>query len=130
MQTTTRATVPASTPPAASTSWWTRIGRALTTPRAARVTFPLVFVLSWQLIAPLIPSRILPMPAEVAEDLGEALRGEADGVLQARGAGRADARLAARGHGFGGAGASVRRPRGRKGGAFRNVSPAARLSRR
>ena len=73
MQTTTRATVPASTPPAASTSWWTRIGRALTTPRAARVTFPLVFVLAWQLIAPLIPSRILPMPAEVAEEMWQML---------------------------------------------------------
>jgi NitT/TauT family transport system permease protein len=71
MQTTTRAS--ATTPPAARPTVWTRIGRALTTPRAARITFPVVFVLLWQLIAPLIPSRILPMPAEVAEEMWQML---------------------------------------------------------
>lgn len=65
VQTTTRAT----TPPASRTSSRSRIAQALTTPRAARITFPVVFLLAWQLVAPLIPSRILPMPAEVAEEM-------------------------------------------------------------
>jgi ABC-type nitrate/sulfonate/bicarbonate transport system permease component len=55
-----------------------RIKRALLTPRAARITAPLLFLLGWQLIAPRIPSRILPMPAEVAEAMWEQLR---DGTM-------------------------------------------------
>ena len=65
VQTTTGAT----TPPASRTSSRSRIALGLTTPRAARITFPVVFLLVWQLVAPLIPSRILPMPAEVAEEM-------------------------------------------------------------
>jgi ABC-type nitrate/sulfonate/bicarbonate transport system permease component len=55
-----------------------RLRRTLLTPRAARITAPLAFVLTWQLIAPLIPSRILPMPAEVLEAMIEQVR---DGTL-------------------------------------------------
>jgi NitT/TauT family transport system permease protein len=51
-------------------SW---VARNLLTPRAARITAPLLFLLAWQLIVPLIPSRILPMPAEVAEEMWEQL---------------------------------------------------------
>ena len=56
-------------------SW---IERTLLTPRAARITSPLLFLLAWQLIVPMIPSRILPMPVEVAEAMWEQLR---DGSL-------------------------------------------------
>ena len=49
------------------------IRRALLTPRAARITAPLLFLLAWQLIVPLLPTRILPMPAEVAEAMWEQL---------------------------------------------------------
>jgi NitT/TauT family transport system permease protein len=49
------------------------IKRAHLTPRAARITAPLLFLIGWQLIAPLIPSRILPMPADVAEAMWEQL---------------------------------------------------------
>ena len=55
---------------------WLR--RMLLTPRAARITSPLLFLLAWQLIVPTIPSRILPMPAEVGEAMWEQLR---DGSL-------------------------------------------------
>jgi NitT/TauT family transport system permease protein len=68
MQTSTRASSP-STPAETRSSVRSRVARTLTTPRAARFTFPVVFVVAWQLIAPLIPSRILPMPAEVAEEM-------------------------------------------------------------
>jgi ABC-type nitrate/sulfonate/bicarbonate transport system permease component len=56
----------------------TRLLRAVRSPRAARITFPIAVLLAWQLIAPLIPSRILPMPAEVAEEMWNLLR---DGVI-------------------------------------------------
>jgi ABC-type nitrate/sulfonate/bicarbonate transport system permease component len=56
-------------------SWFQR---TFVTPRAARITAPLLFLIAWQLIAPLIPSAILPMPAEVAEAMWEQLR---DGTL-------------------------------------------------
>lgn len=46
---------------------WVR--RTLLTRRAARLTAPLLFLLAWQLIAPLIPSRILPMPVDVAKEM-------------------------------------------------------------
>jgi ABC-type nitrate/sulfonate/bicarbonate transport system permease component len=68
MQLTTRAPV---TPLA-------RIRSVLLSPRAARITFPLLFLAAWQLIAPTIPSRILPMPADVAEAMFEQAR---DGTL-------------------------------------------------
>jgi ABC-type nitrate/sulfonate/bicarbonate transport system permease component len=55
-----------------------RLLRAARSPRAARVTFPIVVLLAWQVIAPLIPSRILPMPSEVAEEMWTLLR---DGVI-------------------------------------------------
>jgi len=51
-------------------SW---VARTLLTPRAARITAPILFLLAWQLVVPLIPSRILPMPAEVAEEMWEQL---------------------------------------------------------
>jgi NitT/TauT family transport system permease protein len=49
------------------------VRRTLLTRRAARITAPLLFLLLWQLIAPLIPSRILPMPADVAREMWELL---------------------------------------------------------
>jgi NitT/TauT family transport system permease protein len=55
-----------------------RLLRAARSPRAARITFPIVALLAWQLIAPLIPSRILPMPSEVAEEMWTLLT---DGVI-------------------------------------------------
>jgi len=51
-----------------------RLRRVLLSPRAARITAPLAFLVAWQLIAPLIPSRILPMPAEVLEAMIEQAR--------------------------------------------------------
>jgi ABC-type nitrate/sulfonate/bicarbonate transport system permease component len=51
-------------------SW---LSRTLLTKRAARMTAPLLFLLAWQLIAPLIPSRILPMPVDVAREMWELL---------------------------------------------------------
>lgn len=48
-----------------------RLRRVLLSPRAARITSPLVFLVAWQLIVPTIPSRILPMPAEVLEAMVE-----------------------------------------------------------
>jgi ABC-type nitrate/sulfonate/bicarbonate transport system permease component len=56
-------------------SW---VARALLTPRAARITAPLAFLVAWQVIVPLLPSRILPMPADVVEAMWEQLR---DGSL-------------------------------------------------
>jgi len=56
---------------APQTSW---VRRTLLTKRAARITAPLLFLLAWQLIVPLIPSRILPMPIEVVEEMWELLR--------------------------------------------------------
>lgn len=55
-----------------------RARRALLTPRAARITAPLLFLVAWQVIAPMIPSRILPMPAEVLEAMVDMAR---DGTL-------------------------------------------------
>jgi ABC-type nitrate/sulfonate/bicarbonate transport system permease component len=56
-------------------SWFQR---TFVTPRAARITAPLLFLAAWQLIAPVIPSAILPMPAEVVDAMWEQLR---DGSL-------------------------------------------------
>jgi ABC-type nitrate/sulfonate/bicarbonate transport system permease component len=56
-------------------SWFQR---TFVTPRAARITAPVLFLVAWQLIAPMIPSAILPMPAEVAQAMWEQLR---DGTL-------------------------------------------------
>lgn len=55
-----------------------RLRRILLSPRAARITAPLVFLVAWQLIVPTIPSRILPMPAEVLDAMVEQAR---DGTL-------------------------------------------------
>lgn len=57
-------------------SW---VERTLLTPRAARITAPLLFLLAWHVIAPMITeSGILPMPVDVAEAMWEQLR---DGSL-------------------------------------------------
>jgi NitT/TauT family transport system permease protein len=64
-----------SRPVARRRSW---VERTLLTPRAARITAPLLFLVAWQVIAPMIPSRILPMPADVVEAMWEQLR---DGSL-------------------------------------------------
>jgi ABC-type nitrate/sulfonate/bicarbonate transport system permease component len=56
-------------------SW---VERTLLTPRAARITAPLVFLVAWQVIAPRTGSGILPMPADVLEAMWEQLR---DGSL-------------------------------------------------
>ena len=61
-----RATAEAARPSGATHS---RLGRALTTPRAARITAPILFLLAWQLIVPLLPSRIIPMPSGVLEEM-------------------------------------------------------------
>lgn len=55
-----------------------RARRLLLTPRAARITAPLLFLLGWQLIVPLNPSRILPMPVDVLEAMIDFAR---DGTL-------------------------------------------------
>jgi ABC-type nitrate/sulfonate/bicarbonate transport system permease component len=51
-------------------SW---VSRTLLTRRAARITAPLLFLLAWQLITPLIPSRILPIPVDVAREMWDLL---------------------------------------------------------
>lgn len=51
-----------------------RLKRVLITPRAARVTAPILFLLAWQLIVPVLPSRIIPMPADVAKEMIEIAR--------------------------------------------------------
>jgi NitT/TauT family transport system permease protein len=55
-----------------------RLRRSLTTPRAARITAPLLFLAAWQIVAPMIPSRILPMPIDVGEAMVDIAR---DGTL-------------------------------------------------
>lgn len=45
------------------------LARAITSPRGARVTAPLLVLLLWQVSAPLVGSRILPMPMDVAEEI-------------------------------------------------------------
>jgi ABC-type nitrate/sulfonate/bicarbonate transport system permease component len=66
----------AGTRPIARRRSW--VERTLLTPRAARITAPLLFLLAWQLIAPMTESRILPMPVGVVEAMWEQLR---DGSL-------------------------------------------------
>jgi NitT/TauT family transport system permease protein len=51
-----------------------RMARTLLSPRAARITAPVLFLVAWQVIVPTIPSGILPMPIEVAEEAWEQLR--------------------------------------------------------
>jgi len=48
--------------------------RILLSPRAARVTAPLLFLIAWQLIVPLLPSRIIPMPAGVFDEMVQLVR--------------------------------------------------------
>jgi NitT/TauT family transport system permease protein len=52
-------------------SWFER---TFLTPRAARVTAPVLFLVAWQLIAPRLEGYLLPMPAEVVEAMWEQLR--------------------------------------------------------
>jgi ABC-type nitrate/sulfonate/bicarbonate transport system permease component len=52
-------------------SWFER---TFLTPRAARITAPLLFLVAWQLIAPRLEGELLPMPAEVVEAMWEQLR--------------------------------------------------------
>jgi ABC-type nitrate/sulfonate/bicarbonate transport system permease component len=73
-----QSTAPSASATKAGLPLGTRLLRAVRSPRAARITFPIAVLLAWQLIAPLIPSRILPMPAEVAEEMWNLLR---DGVI-------------------------------------------------
>jgi NitT/TauT family transport system permease protein len=47
----------------------TRVRHALTTPRAARITAPILFLLAWQMIVPSLPSRIIPVPFGVVEEM-------------------------------------------------------------
>jgi ABC-type nitrate/sulfonate/bicarbonate transport system permease component len=56
-------------------SWFQR---TFVTPRAARVTAPVLFLVGWQLIAQGSESRLLPLPADVVEAMWEQLR---DGTL-------------------------------------------------
>jgi ABC-type nitrate/sulfonate/bicarbonate transport system permease component len=51
-------------------SW---VHRTLLTRRGARITAPLLFLLAWQVIAPAMESRILPVPADVAEEMWDLL---------------------------------------------------------
>jgi ABC-type nitrate/sulfonate/bicarbonate transport system permease component len=48
--------------------------RVLSSPRAARITAPVAFLIAWQLIVPLLPTRILPMPLEVFDAMLEQAR--------------------------------------------------------
>ena len=66
----------AGTRPVARRRSW--VERTLLTPRAARITAPVVFLVAWQVIAPMTGSGILPMPADVVEAMWEQLR---DGSL-------------------------------------------------
>jgi NitT/TauT family transport system permease protein len=52
-------------------SWFER---TFLTPRAARVTAPVLFLVAWQLIGPRLEGYLLPMPAEVVEAMWEQLR--------------------------------------------------------
>jgi len=70
-----QATAGARRPVVRRRSW---VERTLLTPRAARITAPLVFLVAWQVIAPRTGSGILPMPADVLEAMWEQLR---DGSL-------------------------------------------------
>jgi ABC-type nitrate/sulfonate/bicarbonate transport system permease component len=64
MQVTARAPLPMSA----------RLRSGLLSPGAARITAPVAFVIAWQLIVPLLPTRILPMPLEVLEAMIEQAR--------------------------------------------------------
>lgn len=59
-----------SRPVARRRSW---VERTLVTPRAARITAPLLFLVAWQVIAPMTGSGILPMPADVVEAMWDQL---------------------------------------------------------
>lgn len=56
-------------PAASNSTTMDAIVRRLTTPRAARLTAPLLVIVAWQLLAPLVGSSLLPMPMEVAEEV-------------------------------------------------------------
>lgn len=46
-----------------------RLIAAATSPLAARLTAPLLILIAWQLLGPLVGSRLLPMPADVVEEI-------------------------------------------------------------
>jgi ABC-type nitrate/sulfonate/bicarbonate transport system permease component len=51
-----------------------RLRRVLLSPRAARITAPIAFLIAWQVIVPLLPTRILPLPLEVLDAMVEQAR--------------------------------------------------------
>jgi NitT/TauT family transport system permease protein len=53
-----------------------RVGRALRSPRFARVLSWVAFLVAWQLAIPLLPTLLVPTPAEVAEFMWDELRGD------------------------------------------------------
>jgi ABC-type nitrate/sulfonate/bicarbonate transport system permease component len=59
----------ATAPTAAQRSPFDRVRRVVVSPRAARLTAPVLFVVAWQLIVPLLSSRIIPMPADVFREM-------------------------------------------------------------
>lgn len=48
--------------------------RVLLSPRAARITAPVLFLVAWQLIVPRLPSRIIPTPAGVFDEMVQMVR--------------------------------------------------------
>jgi len=48
---------------------WDWLVGVVASPRAARLTAPLLIVIAWQLLAPIVGSRLLPMPADVATEI-------------------------------------------------------------
>jgi NitT/TauT family transport system permease protein len=45
-------------------------------PRIARLLSPLLFLLTWQLITPLLPTDLIPMPARVLGFMWDEIRGD------------------------------------------------------
>jgi ABC-type nitrate/sulfonate/bicarbonate transport system permease component len=56
-----------------------RLLAELTRPRWARLMFPVVFVLVWQLAVPMLESQLIPLPSEVLEKMVDQFQ---DGVVQ------------------------------------------------
>jgi NitT/TauT family transport system permease protein len=51
-----------------------RLRRVVLSPRAARITAPIAFLIAWQVIVPLLTTRILPLPLEVLDAMVEQAR--------------------------------------------------------
>lgn len=67
-------------------AWLSALGRRLRTRRAASITFILLILVFWQLVVPVLPTRLVPMPLEVAGFMWDELRGDTlapDTVYQA-----------------------------------------------